>query len=239
MTISDLLTIIIRMVIVVAIIGVFGILFSILSKSSLFRSVGSFFKYILLTVFNLFIIIVLASCLGIVTFIFIYIGSIYDLFITGDIYSIGVTKITALFVLIITSLFVISTLILARIPLKKGTFFTAAYGIVIGGTAILFPVFVQVFYPEITVSFIFSILLTVATTAFTFIFLFIKGKKDANAGYIKALQDKDTPIYRKKRKLEHAHRQRQFAKRRERNLRPAIFPWIYYRKKPEVVNEVN
>lgn len=237
MTISDIFIIIIRMIIFVAVVAVIGILFSFLSKYSFFRVLGSIFKYALIAIFNLIIITVLTIGLGFITFVLIYLASMYDFFITGDIYTVGVSNITLIFVLIVCCLFIIGTLALSIVPLTKFQFTLGSYSIIVLGTTVLFPVLVQQFHPTVSVSILFAFVLSIVSTVAGFVFFFILGAKSERQKQLEVLRDPDLTYRQKRRRLETLERERKIEKKRAQNLRPAIFPWIYHRKQPKNLDE--
>lgn len=214
------------------VVTVVAVVFSFLAKFALFRWIGRSFLYLLITLYNLFIIVILSIGIGFFATVLIFIASTYEFFISDNGLSVSATNLGLIFTLIVTSLFVFGTMILALFPLSKKKFTIAFLSIIVIGTMIIFPLIVKHFYPSVTISFLFAFLLSLVICLIAYLFMHYLNIMDS-IEYRKIKNDRTLTMREKRQKLERFKWQTEQKREKNKRIQPAVFPWIYYRRKPE------
>lgn len=155
-----------------------------------------------------------------------------NLFESNQVYTVGTMKIAQAFVILITSLFLLSTISLSFIPLTNKQFTITTTLIVIGGTSLGLPSLVQYMYDDRSVSYLLAFLLALLAPLLTYVVsLLMRGNTlRREKSYI--WKNEDLSYREKLRRLRSLERKHQYESNRLKSIRPAFLPWIYYRKQP-------
>lgn len=221
-----------RLVAFAVIVVILASIYNFLAKFSIFRFLGRMIKYTIIVIFNLIFIVAFMFFLMYITNLVIILFSMTELFDSKEIYEIGIGEISQSFVITITILFIVGTMILSLIPLSNRHFRGSTLLIVLGGTTISLPFIIQKFYESTSVSFLLSFSLSIIAPLIMYIAFFIMKGDEFRRERKYIWKNKKLTYFEKMERLDDLEEKHRLDSIRLQNIRPAFLPWIYYRKKP-------